>query len=57
MTSLSRTASWVIRNRETKQVFFETFNPKMVAVLNKEKYEAIPILEYLQSLNRKEKEP
>lgn len=46
-----RTASWVIRDRATKAVICETFNPKSVAALNAAKYEAVPILEYLQSLN------
>ena len=46
------TASWVIRNRTTGAVMFETFNRKIVAALNTAKYEAVPILEYLASLNR-----
>lgn len=46
-----KTASWVIRNIETKEVLFETFNPKLVAVLNTAKYEAVPILQYLVALN------
>lgn len=49
--SLRRIASWVIRVKETKEVICETFNPQLVAALNSAKYEAIPILEYLQSLN------
>ena len=47
-----RTASWVIRDKTTKEVLFETFNPKCVEMLNTEKYEAVPILEYLVSLNK-----
>lgn len=47
------TASWVIRDRVSGKVLFETFNPKIVAALNTSRYEAVPILEYLQSLNRK----
>jgi hypothetical protein len=47
------TASWVIREKESKQVIMETFDPAKVAALNTDKYEAVPILEYLQSLNRK----
>ena len=46
------TASWVIRNRVTGVVLFETYNPKIAAALT-DKYEAVPILEYLASLNRK----
>jgi hypothetical protein len=39
--SLSRTASWVIRNKETKEVIMETFSEKLVKALNTLKYEAI----------------
>ncbi len=48
--SLSRTASWVIREKVTGRVICETFNEHVVAVL-KPKYEAVPILKYLQDLN------
>jgi hypothetical protein len=51
--SLSRTASWVIREKETGRFVIETFSERVVEVLNTQKYEAVPILEYLQSLNRK----
>jgi hypothetical protein len=50
--SLQRTASWVIRNKMTKQVVMETFEPAHVAALNTAKYEAVPILAYLGELNR-----
>jgi len=46
------TASFIIRNKATKDVLFETFNKALVAKLNTEKYEAVPVLEYLQSLNK-----
>jgi capsid portal protein len=45
------TASWVIRNKVTEEVIFETFNQKIVDKLNTDKYEAVPILDYLVSLN------
>lgn len=44
-------ASWVVREKTSKKVIFETFNQKIVDALNTEKYEAIPIREYLESLN------
>lgn len=47
-----KTASWVIRNKETKEVLFETFSPEIASKVNREKYEAVTILEHLQSLNR-----
>ena len=46
-----RTASWILRERVTKRVVCETFNPRAVAALNKSKYEAINILDYLFELN------
>jgi hypothetical protein len=45
------TASWVIRNKGTGEVLFETFDRKKVDALNTEKYEAVPIQEYLGSIN------
>jgi hypothetical protein len=45
------TASWVIREIATHKVLFETFNPALVASLNTDRYEAVPIMEHLQSLN------
>ena len=50
-----KTASWVIREKDTHKVVCETFSAKLVAALNTDKYEAVPILEYLVSLNRREK--
>lgn len=50
--SLAKTASWILRNKETKEVIKETFDYAEVERLNIEKYEAVPILEYLQSLDK-----
>jgi hypothetical protein len=46
------TASWVIRNKVTKEVIMETFSATVVAAVNTAKYEAVPILAYLQEVNR-----
>ena len=46
-------ASWVIINKETNEVIMETFDKKKVDHLNTEKYEAVPIYDYLVSLNKK----
>lgn len=46
-----KTASWVIREKVSKKVIMETFDPQLVAALSSKKYEAIPILQYLQSIN------
>lgn len=47
-----RTASWVICRKATGEVMFETYSPEVVAALNTSVYEAVPILSYLQALNR-----
>lgn len=46
------TASWVIREKATGKVVMETFDKKKVDALNVARYEAIPILEHLGSLNK-----
>lgn len=48
-----KTASWIIRNKTTREVICETFSPAFVAAINTTKYEVVPILEYLQSLNNR----
>lgn len=53
--SLQRESSWVIKNKETGEVVMETFDRAKVDALNTSKYEAIPILQHLQSVNGKEK--
>ena len=45
-------ASWVIRNKETGEVISETFESGIVQKLNTDKYEAIPIIDYLEGLNK-----
>jgi hypothetical protein len=45
------TASWVIREKATGVVLFETFNQKVVEAINTERYEAVPAQQYLASLN------
>ena len=47
------TKSWVIVDRTTGEAVFETFNEKLIAKVNTEKYKVIPILEYLYALNAK----
>lgn len=48
-------SSWVIKSRETGVVVFETFDRLKVAALDIEKYEAIPIEDYLPNLNVKDR--
>lgn len=45
------TASWVLRNKATGEVIGETFDKRKVDALNTQKYEAVPIAEYLAGLN------
>jgi hypothetical protein len=47
-----RTASWVIVRLSDGHPVLETFNEKAVQCLNVEKYKAVPILEWLQSINK-----
>jgi hypothetical protein len=56
MSSLLTTASWVIVNKETQAAVLETFNQSVANTINKKKYRAVPILEYLQTLNDNIKE-
>ncbi len=48
--------SWIIRNKETKKVVFETFSKHVVDCLNTTKYEAVDSYTYLCELNAKIKE-
>lgn len=46
-----RTQSWVVREKDSGKVLFETFDKRKVDALNTKRYEAVPILEHLASLN------
>ena len=52
MSSLLRTASWVIVEKATNKALFETFNEAIVGKINESKYQAVPILAYLQQFNQ-----
>lgn len=47
-----KTASWVIVNNATGVAVFETFNENTAKAVNTKLYRAVPIIEYLQSLNK-----
>lgn len=51
-TTGPRPASWVICDRATGAAVLETYSPRLVACINTAKYRAVPVLEYLQALNR-----
>ena len=52
-SSLNHTASWVIREKSNGRVVCETTLAHLVEKLNTAKYEAVPIGDYLASLNKK----
>lgn len=55
MTTLNKTASWIICNKLTGKAIFETFSRNTADTINAGgTYKAIPALEYLQSLNNAE---
>lgn len=51
-----KTASWIIVNKQTGAAVFETFCKEFADTINRDKYAAMPALEYLQQLNRTIKE-
>lgn len=55
MSSLMRTASWVIVNKATGVAVFETYSENTAKAVNDKLYKAVPILEYLQEFNRRVK--
>jgi hypothetical protein len=44
-------ASWVIRDRVTKVAVLETFDKRIAQAINLQRYEALPIEQYLGELN------
>lgn len=48
------TASWAIVDRATGNAVFETYRREVVQRLDTAKYEAVPILRHLASLNSKD---
>lgn len=53
--SLNKTASWAIVELATGKAVFETYNETLATKhLNTVKFKAVPILEWLQSLNNKQ---
>ena len=54
MTSLNRTASWIIYNKLTGKAVFETFEENTAKTFPIGHYHVMPVLEWLQSLNRRQ---
>lgn len=51
MSSLLKTASWVVCEKSDGRAVLETFSARIAQSINTERYEAVPILAYLQRLN------
>jgi len=51
LRELETPASYIVRDKVTGRVEMETSNQKVIAKLNNEKYEAVPIIEHLANLN------
>lgn len=49
-------SSWIIINKATGNAVLETFSQRYAEAVNTERYQVVPVLEYLQELNRKIKE-
>lgn len=50
---MRRDASFVIVRKADGQAIMETFSARVAERVNKSKYEAVPILDYLERLNAK----
>ena len=55
MSTLNKNASWVVVDKKTGTAIFETYVEKTAMGIDADKYTAVPILEYLQSINKKGK--
>jgi hypothetical protein len=51
-----KTASWIIVEKATGKAVFETFKKATADAINREKFDVLTALEYLQQLNAKLKE-
>ena len=45
------TPSWVIVRKATGEAVLETYDDRVAFAINKDKYRAVPILEYLVGIN------
>lgn len=56
MSSLETAASWVIVRLSDHEPLFETWEPKIIAALKTDHYKAVPIYDWLASINQQIKE-
>lgn len=47
-----KTSSWIIVDKSTGEAVMETFEQSTADAINRNKFDVIPALEYLQQLNR-----
>ncbi len=47
--------SWIVIDKATKRPMLEIFDVKIINLLDKNKYEAIPVDEYIEWINAKRK--
>lgn len=55
MTSLNKTASWVIIEKSTNKAIVEIYSEQTANIIQRNQnslYKAVPILQYLQEFNR-----
>jgi hypothetical protein len=52
MSSLLTTSSWVVVRKKDNHAMFETYDENLIFHVNKSVYKVVPILEYLQQLNK-----
>jgi hypothetical protein len=50
--SASKDASWVIVKRGTNEAVIEIYDERLIDLINREKYEIIPIHDYLTYINK-----
>jgi len=46
-----KTASWIVIDKATREAVLETFNQSTADAINRDKFDVIPSLQYLQQLN------
>ena len=51
--TIQKTVSWVFVDLETGEGVYEAYSASVAAKVNTKRYKAVPILEYLQNLNRR----
>jgi hypothetical protein len=47
-----RSGSWVVIRKATGEVLFETFSQAVADAVNRERYDVVPIYDYLVALNK-----